>query len=85
MLPSTQLASQLYAELLRDLMKVVRYKQNIRVEDHAKHVFSLIEKFFCYVKKNPFDRANETIQKLKLSVSENTACRRLQLSGLLIF
>ena len=40
-------------------------------------------KIICYIKKNPFDSANDTIQKLKLLVSENTVCRRFQLSGLL--
>ena len=38
-----------------------------------------------HIKKNPFDSANDTIQKLKLSVSKNTVCRWLQLSGLLSF
>ena len=43
------------------------------------------KKIIRHVKKNSFDSANDTIQKLKLSVSENIVCRRLELSGLLRF
>ena len=37
-------------------------------------------KIILHVKNNPFDSANDTIEKL--SVSENTGCRWLQHSGL---
>ena len=39
----------------------------------------------CHAKKNPFGSADDTIQKLKLSVPKNTLCRRLQLLELLSF
>ena len=42
-------------------------------------------KIICHIKKNPFDSANDIIQKLKLSVSVNTVCRQLQLTGILSF
>ena len=65
-------------------MKAVYQKRNIRAEDHAKRRLT-DRKIICHFKKNPFDSANDTIQKLKLLLSENTVCRRLQLSRLLSF
>ena len=40
-------------------------------------------KIILHVKNNPFDSANDTFEKMKLSVLENTGCRWFQHSGFL--